>query len=94
MIEVLKNKFFIGQTVFASHESDFTQIITGKITGIEIAQGELLYQVQDDYCCRRYDEDQIFTDIEDLKEEIIKGLQNEVEKAYDRLKLFRAEMNK
>ena len=92
MIEVLKNKFFIGQTVFASAENDFTRIITGQITEIELVEGHLSYQVRDDYCYRQYNEDSIFTDIEDLEEAIIRKLQDEIEEAYDRLKEFRAKV--
>lgn len=92
MSGIIKNKFFIGQTVFASHKSDFMQVFTGEITRIEVDGGELLYLVRDNYGYQEYPENQLFTTIEDVNAEIIKKLQNEVEEAYERLKRFREKM--
>ena len=92
MTGIIKNRFCIGQTVFASNEHDFTQIFTGEITRIEICEGKLSYQVRDQYGYREYMEDQIFTDKMELRKDIITRLQNEVEEAYERLKRFRENM--
>lgn len=91
MSGIIKNRFCIGQTVFASNERDFTQIFTGEITRIEICGGKLSYQVRDQYGYQEYMEDQIFTDKMELRKDIITRLQNEVEEAYERLKRFREE---
>ena len=88
-MNAIKNKFLLGEKVFASYENDVTRIFSGEITKIEIIEGKPYYQVRDNYGYRDYGEDEIFSNIEDLKKVIEQKLQAEVEKAYERLLVFR-----